>query len=63
MVTLYLMRFAGVFMAKFVPHFVQGISGNSFPSPFSNPPGRGLPSLNLNVIKDLMLKMKLSTVC
>jgi hypothetical protein len=33
---------AGLFIANTIPHFVQGISGNSFPSPFSNPPGKGL---------------------
>ena len=42
--------FAGVFLANFVPHFVQGISGNSFPSQFSNPPGKGLSSPTLNVV-------------
>jgi hypothetical protein len=46
--------FAGVFIANFVPHFVQGISGNSFPSPFSNPPGKGLSSPTLNVIWGIM---------
>ncbi len=33
--------FAGVFLANGVPHFVQGISGKKFPSPFSSPPVRG----------------------
>ena len=33
-----------------VPHFVQGISGNRFPSPFSNPPGKGLSSPIVNVV-------------
>ena len=42
--------FAGAFLANFVPHFVQGISGNSFPSPFSYPPGQGLSSPTLNVV-------------
>lgn len=42
--------FAGVFLANMVPHFVQGISGNSFPSPFSNPPGKGLSSPTVNVV-------------
>lgn len=46
--------FAGAFLANFVPHFVQGISGHSFPSPFSNPPGEGLPSPTLNVIWGLI---------
>lgn len=26
---------AGAFWANFVPHFVHGISGNSFPTPFA----------------------------
>jgi hypothetical protein len=42
--------FAGVFLANFVPHYVQGISGNSFPSPFSDPPGIGLSSPTLNIL-------------
>lgn len=42
--------FAGVFIANVVPHFVQGISGNSFPTPFAHPPGKGLSSPTLNVI-------------
>lgn len=31
---------AGMFLANFVPHFVNGISGDDFPTPFSKPPGR-----------------------
>jgi len=42
--------FAGTFLANAVPHFVQGVSGNKFPSPFSKPPGRGLSSPTVNVI-------------
>ena len=42
--------FAGIFLANFVPHFVQGVSGNSFPSPFANPPGKGLSSPTVNVL-------------
>ena len=36
-------------MANVVPHFVHGISGDSFPSPFANPPGKGLSSPTVNV--------------
>ena len=36
-------------MANFVPHFVNGISGNPFQSPFSSPPGEGLSSSTVNV--------------
>jgi hypothetical protein len=46
--------FAGIFFANAVPHFVQGVSGNKFPSPFSKPPGRGLSSPTLNVIWALL---------
>jgi len=42
--------FAGAFLANMVPHFVHGISGDSFPSPFSNPPGKGLSSPTVNVL-------------
>ena len=42
--------FAGVFLANFVPHFVHGISGNRFPSPFAHPPGKGLSSPTVNVL-------------
>ncbi len=42
--------FAGVFLTNAVPHFVNGISGNAFPSPFSNPPGQGLSSPLTNVL-------------
>jgi len=42
--------FSGVFLANFVPHFVQGISGNKFPSPFAKPPGKGLSSPLVNVL-------------
>jgi hypothetical protein len=33
--------FAGAFLANGVPHFVQGVSGNPFQSPFAKPPGVG----------------------
>jgi len=42
--------FAGAFLANTVPHFVQGISGNSFPTPFANPPGKGVSSPTINVL-------------
>jgi hypothetical protein len=38
----YLLDFlAGAFLANGVPHFVQGISGAPFQSPFAKPPGIG----------------------
>lgn len=41
---------AGVFLANGIPHFVNGISGNSFQSPFASPPGVGESSPIVNVI-------------
>lgn len=41
---------AGMFLANFVPHFVKGICGDKFPTPFSKPPGKGLSSPLVNVI-------------
>ena len=42
--------FAGAFLANAVPHFVHGVSGDPFPSPFANPPGKGLSSPTVNVL-------------
>lgn len=42
--------FAGVFLANVIPHYVNGISGDAFPSPFANPPGKGLSSPLVNVL-------------
>ena len=41
---------AGAFLANGIPHFVQGISGNNFQSPFAKPPGIGESSPLINVI-------------
>ncbi len=47
----YLLEFlAGAFLANGVPHFVQGISGNPFQSPFAKPPGVGESSPVINVV-------------
>ena len=45
--------FAGIFLTNFVPHFVHGISGDRFPTPFAKPPGKGLSSPILNVVWSL----------
>jgi hypothetical protein len=42
--------FGGAFLANFVPHFVAGVSGSPFQSPFASPPGEGLSSSTVNVI-------------
>lgn len=43
--------FGGLFVANFVPHFVEGITGNAFPTPFANPPPpAGVSNSQTNVI-------------
>jgi len=42
--------FAGAFLANGVPHFVQGICGNKFQTPFASPPGVGESSALVNVL-------------
>jgi hypothetical protein len=42
--------FGGAFAANFVPHFVRGITGMAFPTPFANPPppiGMSSPVVNV----------------
>jgi hypothetical protein len=39
-----------MFLANAVPHYVQGISGDRFPTPFASPPGKGLSSPTVNVV-------------
>lgn len=46
--------FGGVFLANFAPHFVAGVSGRQFPTPFAKPPFRGLSSPITNVIYGLL---------
>ncbi len=42
--------FGGVFLANAVPHFVSGVMGKPFQSPFAKPPGEGLSSSTVNVL-------------
>jgi hypothetical protein len=42
--------FGGVFFANAIPHFVSGIMGHPFQSPFASPPGEGLSSAMVNVL-------------
>jgi hypothetical protein len=46
--------FAGIFLANVVPHYVNGVSGNSFPTPFADPPGFGLSLPVVNVLWALL---------
>ena len=41
--------FAGAFASNAVPHFVSGVMGRPFQSPFAKPPGQGLSSSTVNV--------------
>ena len=48
---IYVVHFvAGLFLANAVPHFVNGISGERFQSPFASPPGIGESSPLVNVL-------------
>jgi len=46
--------FAGAFLANAVPHYVYGICGDKFPTPFAKPPGKGLSSATTNVLWGLL---------
>ena len=41
---------SGVLFANGIPHFVNGISGNQFPSPFSDPAFFGPSSALINIL-------------
>ncbi len=42
--------FGGLFLANFTPHFVAGVSGRAFHTPFARPPFRGLSSPAVNIL-------------
>jgi hypothetical protein len=42
--------FGGAFLANFAPHFIAGVSGRSFHTPFAKPPFRGLSSPAVNIL-------------
>jgi hypothetical protein len=42
--------FGGIFLANSVPHFVAGVMGRPFQTPFAKPPGEGLSSSTVNVL-------------
>ncbi|TPW26649.1 hypothetical protein FJU08_21920 [Martelella alba] len=42
--------FGGAFLANAVPHFVSGMTGRAFQSPFAKPTGVGLSSSTVNVL-------------
>ena len=47
---LIILFFVGVFITNSIPHFVNGVSGRKFPTPFAHPRGIGLSSPLVNVI-------------
>jgi len=42
--------FGGAFLINAIPHFVSGVTGHPFPSPFASPPGQGESSAMVNVL-------------
>lgn len=42
--------FGGLFLSNAVPHFVSGVMGRAFQSPFAKPSGVGLSSSTVNVL-------------
>lgn len=42
--------FGGAFLTNAIPHFVMGVTGHPFQSPFATPPGEGLSSAVVNVL-------------
>jgi hypothetical protein len=40
----------GLTLANAIPHFVSGVMGRRFPSPFAKPPGTGQSSATTNVL-------------
>ena len=42
--------FGGMFLTNAVPHFVSGVMGRPFQSPFAKPPGKGLSSSTVNAL-------------
>ena len=41
---------SGLFLANALPHLIHGMSGEEFPTPFANPPGKGVSSSLVNVL-------------
>jgi hypothetical protein len=42
--------FGGIFLTNAVPHWISGLMGRPFQSPFATPPGEGLSSATVNVL-------------
>src|ERR1700761_3642764 len=50
MMTYVALFFAGAFLCNCIPHLAAGLRGESFPSPFAKPPGKGDSSPLVNVL-------------
>jgi hypothetical protein len=42
--------FGGVFLVNAIPHFISGVMGHPFQTPFASPPGEGLSAAVVNVV-------------
>ena len=42
--------FGGAFLTNAIPHFVSGLMGRKFPSPFAKPLGKGQSSAMVNLL-------------
>jgi hypothetical protein len=42
--------FGGLFLCNAIPHFVSGVMGHPFQSPFATPRGEGLSTSTINVL-------------
>lgn len=42
--------FGGAFLSNAIPHYVSGVMGRAFQSPFAKPHGKGLSSSTVNVL-------------
>ncbi len=42
--------FGGLFLCNAIPHFVSGVMGRPFQSPFAKPRGEGLSTSTINVL-------------
>jgi len=42
--------FGAAILGNALPHFISGVQGRSFQSPFAKPPGEGLSSSKVNVL-------------
>ncbi|SAL45721.1 membrane protein [Caballeronia sordidicola] len=42
--------FGAAFLTNAVPHFIAGVKGEPFQSPFAKPPGQGMSSSTVNVL-------------